>query len=120
MNLKKDWTALPPKGLFFHMLFNRHFRQCASIATAVTTDSPLFNPLFLHIRLAAGRTDKDPFFVEHPTLFLHSLLTTIWWENRTTLGGIARIQFLDSAGPARYDAPWLFHPSQSVFSYRLF
>ena len=40
----------------------------------MTTDSPLFNPLFLNIRLTTRRTDKHAFFIEHSTLFLHGIL----------------------------------------------
>jgi hypothetical protein len=77
MNPNKCPMVLPFERLFFHVLFNRYFRQGTPVTTTVAADSPLFDPLFLHIRLAAGRTDKDPFFVEHPALFLHTFLTTI-------------------------------------------
>ena len=41
----------------------------------MATNPPLLDPLFLHIRLTAGRTDKHAFFIEHSTLFLHDSLS---------------------------------------------
>jgi hypothetical protein len=69
--MEEKREALVPKRLFFHMLFNRHFRQRSTVGTTVAPDSPLLDPLFLHIRLTAGRTDEHAFFIEHSTLFLH-------------------------------------------------
>jgi hypothetical protein len=37
----------------------------------MTPDPPLFNPLFLNIGLSACGAHEDPFFIEHPSLFLH-------------------------------------------------
>jgi hypothetical protein len=74
MNLKKGRTNLVPKRLFFHVLLNGHFRQRASVGTTMAADPPLFDPLFLHIGLAARWTYEHAFFIEHPTLFLHGSL----------------------------------------------
>lgn len=41
----------------------------------MATNPPLLDPLFLHIRLTAGRTDEHAFFIEHSTLFLHGFLS---------------------------------------------
>ena len=78
MNLTQRWTTLAPKSLFFHVLFNRYFRQGAPVATTMAANPPLFDPLFLHIRLAACGADKHPFFVEHPALFLHWFPAITW------------------------------------------
>lgn len=57
------------------MLFNRHLCQRSTVGTTMATNPPLLNPLFLHIRLTAGRTNEHAFFIEHSTLFLHSFLS---------------------------------------------
>jgi hypothetical protein len=95
--------SLAPNRLFFHVFFNRHFRQRASLGAAVAPDAPLFDPLFLHIGLAAGGTHKHAFFIEHSTLFLHdSLFSKIRLEDGTILAGIARTT---AGSRARQDVP---------------
>lgn len=99
--MEEKREALVPKRLFFHMLFNRHFRQRSTVGTTVAPDSPLLDPLFLHIRLTAGRTDEHAFFIEHSSLFLHGFLSVRPGEDGTSGERIARLRKPNVLPPTR-------------------
>jgi hypothetical protein len=73
------------------MLFNGHFRQRSTVGAAMTPNPPFFNPFLLDVRLATSRTHKHPFFIEHPSSFLHDFLFLVAPEDGTLPERIARL-----------------------------
>lgn len=71
----RDWPGSTTDNFFFHPFFNGDFRQRSSIVTFVTTNSPFFDPLFLHVRLPALRADKHAFDIVHFPYFFHAFLS---------------------------------------------
>ena len=82
---------LTTKRLFLHMLLNGHFRQRSTVGTAVAPNPPFFNPFLLNIGLAASRTDKHSFFIQHTSFFVHGFLFLMASEDGTLSERIARL-----------------------------
>ena len=60
-----------PDGFFIHVLFDGDLGERTSVVATMAANAPFLDPLFLHIGLAALRTHKDAFLIEHPTFFFH-------------------------------------------------
>lgn len=59
-------------GFFFHMFLHGNMGQGASIVAFVASNTPLFNPSFLHKRLIALGTHENPLHIVDLPLILHA------------------------------------------------
>jgi hypothetical protein len=91
--------TLPAKRFLFHAFFDGDVGECPTIVASMASDTPCFNPFFLHIRLAALRTHKYSLNVVNFSNFFHIRLLT------EDLTGFLRIARRLNACPMDYDKP---------------